>query len=220
MGAVADKTRPMQPDVDVMESDSDRYIRLIDFMESREPRTCQVSGGACYKALPFTAVNLLLMELEDVLGGLGGKRLLDFGAGDLRVSLAAANFYGMNATAVEQDHRLSEHGRRTLSAVGEMGFDGVSFMGDTDGLNIPWKDCDAAVFYYTQPLYEADAAAFRRRLQDKVGEMKKGSVFAAVFTEKQLEKGWDEFPDMKPLDKSPTQLQGGDGLYLKLYRHR
>ncbi|MGB2706181.1 MAG: HAD-IA family hydrolase [Candidatus Omnitrophota bacterium] len=198
----------------------DKARVLEDFIDGFSLSSHQVQDGTIYMATPYTAVIATFDELQRHFGDLSGKRLLDLGTGDLRVSLVASNLYGMKATAVEKDSYMSDIAKERYDDALREGFadkDGLQLLTNEDAFELSWDDFDIVFFFYTQPAGEK-GEEFRKRLQDKAKELKPGSVLAILFTGGQLAAKEDRLPALKPILSSPQEVYTGrSALYTRFY---
>jgi len=195
-------------------SEYTKYFQKEGFNAFQNP------DGSVYGAISFKTLEAFFAELERQLGPLKGKTLLDFGAGDLRISLIAANVYGMKVTAVEKDKFLSTNAGRVYKDALEAKLitaGSVAFKPETDAFNIPWKGFDAIAFFYTQPL--DSYGKFRATLERKIQELDSRGLFAAIFTSEQMRRKQHDFPNLAPLLSDPKLISGDrGGIHLQFYR--
>ena len=224
---VPDEEEPLErPSTPASESSGedfqDKAIALEDFLGGHSLPSHQVSDGTIYMGSPFSALIAGFDELQEYFGNLRGKSLLDFGAGDLRVSLVATNLYGMKAAAVEKDSSMSDIAGERYNDALEQGFadrDDLRLLTNEDGFELSWRDFDIVFFFYTQPAGKK-GEEFRRRLQDKAKELKPGSVLAILFTTRQVAVNEDSFPALRPILPYQKELYAGRSpLYLQLYQY-
>jgi len=202
--------------------DLERYESLERFVEQHRLGTRGVRAGMVYDRTPFDVLVAVFEELQRRLpDGLQGKKLLDFGAGDLRASFVAASLYGMTVRAVEENLGLSVDALTILDAAEHEGYaDGIEFLDLTDAFEVDWSDIDVVYFFYTEPADPNEARDLRERLQQKLLEAKPGAVLALVFHEAQVGGGIPRlFNELQPLDGHPVQVvPGQERAYLQLYQ--
>jgi protein-L-isoaspartate(D-aspartate) O-methyltransferase len=188
--------------------------------EHNKIRATTLADGTVYAAMPFSSILALFKELERRFGDLRGKHLLDFGAGDLRISLVAAYLYGMKVTAVEKCAYISEQASKILEGAKKVGFaEGISFLGSTDALDVDWSDIDIVPFFYTEPAYPKEREPFRDKLQKKMQESRPGTILALAFLECQVAHKLHIFPELKTLEPHPIWISPElGGIYLQFYQ--
>jgi HD-GYP domain-containing protein (c-di-GMP phosphodiesterase class II) len=203
-----------------------RLSALKEFYERQVRRTA--GREALFVPASIDAVVQSLSELERRFGSLRGKTLLDLGAGDLRVGLAAAVLFGMKATAVEKDARIYGQSAEMLEAAVAEGLvrkEDVALAGPRDALDVPWTQ-DVVFFYYVQP-EGLEGEVFRKRLEEKIlRETGPDNHFVMLLTKAQWEHyNRQEFETLKPVSSVPALIyhdlgeKDGKGvLYLMLYR--
>jgi hypothetical protein len=206
-----------------------RLSKLKEFYQRRADRQRTAGSVALFVPASIDAVMQSLGELEKRFGTLSGRTLLDFGAGDLRVSLAAAALFGMKVTAVEKDPRIHEYAAGALQqavAEGLIDRNSITLLGPRDALDVPWTH-DVIFFYYVQPEGE-EGEAFRKRLEEKIlRETGPDSYFVMLLTKSQWEDfNRQEFETLKPANSVPESIFYDLGkkdaglLYLMLYQGR
>jgi len=180
-----------------------------------------VKGGSLYGPTPLDILPVIFDKLNDNLKGLSGKKLLDFGAGDLRIPLFAATKRGMRAVAVEDDPEISQQGQKIYDDARASGIikDGeLKFTGNTDAFSVGWEDFDVVFFYYTEPLLEIDLDEFRGKFKQKMKEMKKPSAMAFLFLSV-YDDAKESFKDVEAIYPSREYdiINNGTHYYLKLF---
>ncbi|MCM8775726.1 MAG: class I SAM-dependent methyltransferase, partial [Candidatus Omnitrophica bacterium] len=199
-----------------------RARELQDFVEANEFRFGELEDGSVHLPTPYPELVQAFKDMETSAGSLEGKHLLDFGAGDLRVSLVAANLFKMKVTACEKNEHVHLKAIPNLEAAiqGKFVREGdIQFLPPQDGLDLPWKDFDVVFFFYTEPDSISEAEQFRARFRQNVAAMKPGSLAAIAFTEEQLASRLDEALGLETVsqkyDENPIALS--PDYYLMLY---
>ncbi|NQT32797.1 MAG: hypothetical protein HQ594_03895, partial [Candidatus Omnitrophica bacterium] len=155
-------------------------LELQEFIEKYSFGANKLGDGTVYQATPYPAIITAFDELEKLYGGKGslhGKHLLDFGTGDLRVALIAANLYGMKVTAVENDKETCFRALQNYQKAWQRGFaENIEFINEPiDAFNLDWRKFDAVFFFYTHSEYDG-GRYIRDGLQRKAKELKDNGV--------------------------------------------
>jgi len=162
-----------------------RFKNVVDFYNEYyryEFRGLKAEDGTEYQGSSFKVLFDAFHALEAQYGSLNGKTLLDFGSGDLRVSVIASYVFGMRVVAAEKGIVLSDRAVPIFNHLKKVGLaENIEFFPRTDALadNFSWSDFDFLYFFFTQPK-DRDPHLFLRDLQEKTLSAKPGMV--ATFT--------------------------------------
>jgi len=199
---------------------------LEQFYQEHGIRGRTAADGTEYEPTPFTALERIFGELRERVGDLTGKTLLDFGTGDLRAALYAANVHYMKVLAVEKDPAISAEAAKIFQDAAQAGLtEGVTFLNETDALDVPWQDVDIVLFYYTDPMgteaipFPLEAAeTFRARLQAKLREAKPKALLVLLLHPGKIVAGHHIFPALTALEPELVPVSPVGGLRLQLYQ--
>ncbi|MCX5666862.1 MAG: sigma-70 family RNA polymerase sigma factor, partial [Candidatus Omnitrophica bacterium] len=201
---------------------SDRYLKLERFLAKHGFAYGITTDGSAHWPTPPEALCAIFDILKERYGDLKGRHFFDFGAGDLRASLAAVYLYGMDAAACEKDKIVRGKALRVLRSAEKEGFagnDNPDLLPAEDALDENWDRHDFVFFFYTHPSDKKEAEDFRAKLQDKMNNMRTGTVAALLFTGDEMALGFNKFPNLHDELSGPIQISDmHDGLYLQLYQ--
>jgi hypothetical protein len=160
----------------------ERALELERFLDRQgRPQDRYNEDGTIYSPAPYSALVMAFEKMKAESGGLRGKRILDLGAGDLRVSLIADYLYGMKPVAVEKDPAVHAIASRNYAAAKDRFGRNTQFIATPrDAFELSWADFDIVFFYYTEPRATEDAKAFRRQFTEKAKGMKAGASLALI----------------------------------------
>jgi len=203
----------------------ERYEKMTDFYTRQKVIEGTNSDGTLFVPSPLGVLPLIFNEIQRVLGRpLDTQNYLSLGAGLLHDALYAAAVEKMNVTAVERDPGLSAKARTILEEAQEQNLvsrSGIRFLGEADAFDQSWANVDAAYFFYTQSGIDRETyrANFEKRLLERLGEMKPGSVLAMLFTGSQLMAEQDVYDGLEAYFQDQVQVSTErTGLYLRLYK--
>ncbi len=198
--------------------------RVENFIDENAFELGRALDGAVHMMTPDFVLEDIFSTLEEELGDLSGKHLLDLGAGDLRVSLWASNLADMRVTACEKDGEVSEAALRVFEKAEDADLvDGakVEFLPYTDAFNTSWSEVDVVYVFYPFPAGSKNDQDFRRLLQKKARELPPDARIAVLFTSEQTRQKYGAshvFSDLTPLWQEPRNIsQARGGLYLSMY---
>ncbi len=185
--------------LNVSDTDTERAKRAQDVIKFYKEYQNQYrpfgSGGALFDMANFEHIYRSFLAIEKRYGCLKDKRLLDFGAGDLRVGIFAEYVFGMKVSSIEISKMLSKKSEALLenARAKKIAQPDFKFYPETDAFNISWSDADLVFYYYTEP--EGDEAVhFRSKFLEKRLQMKNGSLICFLV----LTGMFEELPGLRP----------------------
>ena len=195
----------------------ERKDKIREFLKDHSIPDCLIESGMVYSPTPYNLLDKIFKILEENYGTLKNKRLLDLGAGDLRISLFA-NLYNMRVAAVEKNKHISGFTGKNSKDAMECGLIGknLTLSIETDAFQIPWKDFDIIYFYYTEPGKREKRDLFRQRLKEKMLETNPGSILAILFSYGQIYHNLHNSLSLQGKFLSPAAIKEGS-FYLQLY---
>ncbi len=183
-----------------------------------------------FASAPWSVVLKFFIALRALGVQLQGKQMLDFGAGDFRFGIAAANYFSMKADGYEINPSISDKtkellrrfsGKQTANAAYYSSQDGDGLSDEAD-----WGKYDLITYFYTEPSDPSEREMFRAKFLNKMQTMKPGAHIALLAIRNQIFNGILPLTDYQGsewtlLNSSPIQLESGydqPGIYLKVYR--
>lgn len=175
--------------------------------------TTKLTSIVGFAPTPVNTLEKIFSELNKVVP-LNGKKLLDFGSGDLRISLFVSNHYDTKCIAVEKHHKISMFGDNVLKQATTNGLsNNIKYLPYTNAFNVNWKNKDIIFYFYGEPIYSPlFAFNIKEKLRDK--------IFACLYIKEQF----NEEKQIYPLDEFLTPMgepikisDDWDGLVLCLY---
>jgi len=197
-----------------------QYEKYENFFAANGFELGTLEDGSEHVTTPVDIVPRIFEIIGKFAKGLRGKRFLDFGAGDLRMSIASANLCGMNSVAVDNSHFVSDMAGKVLAkaiAAGLVKKEDIEWRPDSDALAMDWYNIDVAYLFYTMPLDRAKEHDFRNEIHHKVRQLRPGGILAIMTNEVQRSQLFHEIPGLEIIyDEclSPAKC----GLWLHLYR--
>ncbi|HCM43013.1 MAG TPA: hypothetical protein DIS66_06870, partial [Candidatus Omnitrophica bacterium] len=188
------------------------------------------TAAGVFASAPWSVVLKFFIALRALGVQLQGKQMLDFGAGDFRFGIAAANYFSMKADGYEINPSISDKtkellrrfsGKQTANAAYYSSQDGDGLSDEAD-----WGKYDLITYFYTEPSDPSEREMFRAKFLNKMQTMKPGAHIALLAIRNQIFNGILPLTDYQGsewtlLNSSPIQLESGydqPGIYLKVYR--
>ena len=157
--------------------------------------TTKLSKVVGFEPTPLTTLEEIFTAINGILP-LAGKKLLDFGSGDLRVSLFASNNYDMKCIAVERHHKVSMFGDKVLVDAKKLGLtDKMRYLPYTNAFNVDWRNKDIIFYFYAEPI---ESPEFGFNVKNKL----KDKTFACLY----LKEHFNEKKNIYPLDEYLTLM--------------
>jgi len=120
---------------------------------------------------------------------LEGKKIIDIGSGDLRVSLYGANIIKADMYAVEKDSFVSDCAKKIMEDGRVRGIvnDRVKFYPNTDILDFTFDyNFAATIFCYTEPTDWYNGIEWKAKLLEKTSWLKPGTLMAFLMVDAYL----------------------------------
>lgn len=160
------------------------------FLNNYTIKSGELPDTTSYGPMPWATMVHIFNEMDKVLY-LNGRRVVDIGSGDLRVSLYGAGTMKANMYAIEKDHAISESSKRILRDAEAYGIikdvSSISFFPDTNVLDFQFDyNFDAIIFNYTEPKNWEEGVEFKKRFIEKTSWLRPGVLMAFLFVDAYL----------------------------------
>jgi hypothetical protein len=165
--------------------------QLRNFLDKYKMKSGELSDTTSYAPMPWETM-VRIFETINGFVSLDGKKILDIGAGDLRVSLYGAGMMNAKVMAVEKDPVISYHANSIIKDCISSGVVGkdipISLLLETDILNVPLDySIDATIFNYTEPKDKLPGIDFKEKFLEKTSWLRPGVLMAFLIVDAYLD---------------------------------